>query len=361
MPSNLISSETVYSFEHYIESNDLTSLFTQIGTEIAQSQPENLIQHLIDYLSAEKKQTILFFCAPIQERARIAQTVAKLTGLPLLSPSVIVQNAYDSGDSAAFQAMGYINDGKLIPDELLNMLMKPILKETKKHGGLLFNFPLTRQQIMILKREKVYPDKLVFITTSNSKDMNIDCHTLNEFNILSEMVSNNYAKSIQRHFDVDVIDNLGLLPNNDVLDGSLLSNVLDFIYEKEFRTFSHPFKLFLCTSDNSKSMELKCESIGIRLASKHNLVLITAKTLIEYGIHNSMIQEVEGIEIEIDQLSSVKISELLHHRLLEKDARQKGFVVCGLPKNELDSKAFDILLYMFRSKNIQAMVTILRY
>jgi len=94
---------------------------------------------------------IIVLGAPGSGKGTMAKILSKQTNLPHISTGDILRETIAQGTEIGNQVSSYMNEGKLVPDELVINIMKARLKnEDAKNGAILDGFPRTIKQAKAL-------------------------------------------------------------------------------------------------------------------------------------------------------------------------------------------------------------------
>ena len=102
-------------------------------------------------MSRPRKTRLVFLGPPGAGKGTQAVNVAAELGVPHVSTGDILRAAVKAGTPLGLEAAGYMNTGKLVPDELVNrMVAERLAKPDCKPGFLLDGFPRTLVQGRVL-------------------------------------------------------------------------------------------------------------------------------------------------------------------------------------------------------------------
>ncbi len=91
--------------------------------------------------------SIVLFGPPGAGKGTQATAIMEKTGLPQVSTGDMLRAALSKGTELGLEAKGYMEAGKLVPDELILLLIEERLKEDDAKKGVLFDgFPRTIPQ-----------------------------------------------------------------------------------------------------------------------------------------------------------------------------------------------------------------------
>lgn len=97
--------------------------------------------------------SIVLFGPPGAGKGTQAVAIMKKTGLPQVSTGDMLRSALSKGTELGLEAKGYMEAGKLVPDELILSLIEERLKEDDAIEGVLFDgFPRTIPQAESLSK-----------------------------------------------------------------------------------------------------------------------------------------------------------------------------------------------------------------
>ncbi len=97
-----------------------------------------------------------------------AEILSKKLGIETISTGVMLRTAIREGTELGKLAAGYINDGKLVPDEVVVGIVKDRLSQDDcKKGFILDGFPRTTAQAEALAASGIEIDKVLLIDVSD--------------------------------------------------------------------------------------------------------------------------------------------------------------------------------------------------
>ena len=107
---------------------------------------------------------IIFLGAPGAGKGTKAEIVAKRLGIPTISTGAMIREAISSGTALGIKAKKFIEQGELVPDEVVIDIIKDRLaKSDCSKGFILDGFPRTVPQAVALDNMGVSLDKVVSI------------------------------------------------------------------------------------------------------------------------------------------------------------------------------------------------------
>ena len=107
---------------------------------------------------------IIFLGAPGAGKGTKAEIVAERLGIPTISTGAMIRAALKSGSEMGLQAKKFIEQGALVPDEVVIGIIKERLAESDcSKGFILDGFPRTVPQAEALDRMGISLDKVVSI------------------------------------------------------------------------------------------------------------------------------------------------------------------------------------------------------
>ena len=116
---------------------------------------------------------IIFFGAPGAGKGTQAEIVSKKLDIPTISTGNIIREAIKNGTEMGLSAKGYIDAGKLVPDEVVIGIIKDRLdKDDCKNGFILDGFPRTIPQAKALDEMGVKIDVVLNIEVSDDDIVN---------------------------------------------------------------------------------------------------------------------------------------------------------------------------------------------
>lgn len=113
---------------------------------------------------------IIFLGAPGAGKGTQAELVSKLLEIPTISTGVILREAIKDKTSLGISAQSYIENGQLVPDELvIKILTERIEQDDCKNGYILDGFPRTIKQAEALDSMGIEIDKVINIYVADEK------------------------------------------------------------------------------------------------------------------------------------------------------------------------------------------------
>ena len=113
---------------------------------------------------------IIFLGAPGAGKGTQAELVAAKAGIPTISTGVILREAIKNKTPLGVSAQSYIENGQLVPDELVIDILTARLKESDcKNGYILDGFPRTIAQAEALDKMNIIIDKVINIYVPDEK------------------------------------------------------------------------------------------------------------------------------------------------------------------------------------------------
>ena len=98
----------------------------------------------------------LMFGAPMAGKGTLANMLAEDYGLPTISMGDILRGSIARGDAEGVLAKSYMDQGKMVPNEVVCAMIKNRLAmDDAKDGFILDGFPRTPDQLEIFVNEKI--------------------------------------------------------------------------------------------------------------------------------------------------------------------------------------------------------------
>ncbi len=117
-----------------------------------------------------RKMKIIFLGAPGAGKGTQAELVAAKVGIPTISTGVILREAIKNKTPLGVSAQSYIENGQLVPDELVIDILTARLQESDcKNGYILDGFPRTIAQAEALDEMGIKIDKVINIYVPDGK------------------------------------------------------------------------------------------------------------------------------------------------------------------------------------------------
>lgn len=111
---------------------------------------------------------IIFLGAPGAGKGTQAEIVSDRLGIPTISTGAIIRGAIKDGTEMGLKAKKFIEQGKLLPDDIVIEIVKERLAESDCAGGyILDGFPRTVPQAEALDKMGIALDKVVSLEVSD--------------------------------------------------------------------------------------------------------------------------------------------------------------------------------------------------
>lgn len=105
---------------------------------------------------------MIFLGAPGAGKGTQAERISALLGIPTISTGAMIREAIKNGTEMGREAAAYTERGALLPDEVVNGIVKERLAEADcQNGWILDGFPRTIPQAEALKAMKIRVDAVV--------------------------------------------------------------------------------------------------------------------------------------------------------------------------------------------------------
>ena len=113
---------------------------------------------------------IIFLGAPGAGKGTQAEIVAEKLGIPTISTGAIIREALKSGTDMGLKAKKFIENGALVPDDVVIGIIKERLQKSDCGAGFILDgFPRTVPQAEALERMGITLDKIVSIEVPDEK------------------------------------------------------------------------------------------------------------------------------------------------------------------------------------------------
>ncbi len=113
---------------------------------------------------------LIFLGAPGAGKGTQAEIVSEKFGIPSVSTGNIIREALKSGTEMGLKAKSFIDDGKLVPDDVvIGIIKERLAKDDCKNGFILDGFPRTIPQAQALDTMGVIIDKVIDIEVSDER------------------------------------------------------------------------------------------------------------------------------------------------------------------------------------------------
>lgn len=111
---------------------------------------------------------LILLGAPGAGKGTQAEVISKKYSIPAISTGNIIREALNQGTTLGIQAKAYIDQGKLVPDDVANEIIRARLtQEDCKGGFILDGFPRTIPQAVALEEFGIDIDKVINIEISD--------------------------------------------------------------------------------------------------------------------------------------------------------------------------------------------------
>merc|ERR1711862_342899 len=119
----------------------------------------------------KKPLRIIIAGAPASGKGTQCQLIKDIYGLVLLSTGDMLRSAIKDGTDVGKEAKEYMDNGKLVPDELIINIVKERLQENdcKIQGWLLDGFPRTYAQAKALSSMGINPNCFLYLNVPDSQ------------------------------------------------------------------------------------------------------------------------------------------------------------------------------------------------
>ena len=112
---------------------------------------------------------IIFLGAPGAGKGTQAEIVSKHFGIPTISTGAIIRQSLKEGTPVGLAAKEYIDKGALVPDEVVNEIVRERLARPDcQDGFILDGFPRTVPQAEALDRMGIRPDYVISLEVDDS-------------------------------------------------------------------------------------------------------------------------------------------------------------------------------------------------
>lgn len=113
---------------------------------------------------------IILLGAPGAGKGTQAEILSEKFGIPTISTGAIIRKAVADGTEMGMKAKAFMDEGRLVPDEVVIGIIKDRLKESDCDGGFILDgFPRTVPQAKALDEMGVIIDKVVSIEVPDSR------------------------------------------------------------------------------------------------------------------------------------------------------------------------------------------------
>jgi len=113
---------------------------------------------------------MLIMGAPGSGKGTQAEILTELLGIPAISTGAMLRAAISKGTEIGKQAEMCINDGKLIPDDIMiNVVLERLSQKDCENGYILDGFPRTLAQAEAMTSAGIEIDKALMINVSDEK------------------------------------------------------------------------------------------------------------------------------------------------------------------------------------------------
>lgn len=111
---------------------------------------------------------VILLGAPGAGKGTQADKISEKFNIPAISTGYIIRHAIAEGTELGKLAKGYIDEGKLLPDDVVTeLLLERLKQEDCKNGFILDGYPRTLNQAKALDEKSIIIDKVVSIKVSD--------------------------------------------------------------------------------------------------------------------------------------------------------------------------------------------------
>ena len=111
---------------------------------------------------------IIFLGAPGAGKGTQAEMVAECVGIPTISTGAIIREAIRTGTEMGIAAKAYIDEGNLVPDDVvIGIVRERLAQDDCQNGYILDGFPRTVPQAEALDRMGIHIDVVLSIEVSD--------------------------------------------------------------------------------------------------------------------------------------------------------------------------------------------------
>lgn len=113
---------------------------------------------------------LIIVAAPGAGKGTQAEIISKHFDIPTISTGAILRHNIKEGTELGKLAQNYINDGKLVPDDIMiDIVRKRLTEDDCKNGFILDGFPRTLKQAEALDKSDIDIDKVLTIEVEDEK------------------------------------------------------------------------------------------------------------------------------------------------------------------------------------------------
>lgn len=107
---------------------------------------------------------LIFLGAPGAGKGTQAEVISEHLGIPTISTGNIIREALKNGTEMGLKAKSYMDEGKLVPDDIvIGIIKERLAKDDCKNGFILDGFPRTVPQAEALDQMGIVIDRVVDI------------------------------------------------------------------------------------------------------------------------------------------------------------------------------------------------------
>eukprot|EP01126_Amoeba_proteus_P056238 TRINITY_DN704_c0_g1_i2.p1 TRINITY_DN704_c0_g1~~TRINITY_DN704_c0_g1_i2.p1 ORF type:complete len:214 (+),score=62.45 TRINITY_DN704_c0_g1_i2:446-1087(+) len=117
----------------------------------------------------KKFQGVLIFGAPASGKGTQAESIVTKYGYSHLSTGDILREEVKAGTPLGLEAKGFMDNGALVPDEVIIKMIKNKLVAAKEKGWLLDGMPRTLAQAEALDKMGCVPDTMIVLDVPDSE------------------------------------------------------------------------------------------------------------------------------------------------------------------------------------------------
>eukprot|EP00163_Fabomonas_tropica_P009966 TRINITY_DN1990_c0_g1_i1.p1 TRINITY_DN1990_c0_g1~~TRINITY_DN1990_c0_g1_i1.p1 ORF type:complete len:501 (-),score=120.14 TRINITY_DN1990_c0_g1_i1:90-1592(-) len=349
----------------YVERHHIFELFESLVQELVVRQPTDPIKFLVDTLKNERPHKVILAGGPASGKGTQCQLLVKEFGFVHVSTGDLIREAIRQGTDLGKQAKEYSEKGHLVPDDLVNELLKNRLnqEDCQKKGWLLDGYPRTPHQASFLQENAFVADKFVLIELPDEvmiervSGRRLDPETNKTYHVkYNPPPPDVAARCIQRADDNEETIRLRLKVfhhNINILQGTY-SGILSKVDgqgtpEQIFKHISEYIRAGAPTRAPRRVARLAIlgpPSCGKStqtelIARRHHCVPISVDDLVLSALKSTgpLAKEVKAHFAAGRAVPDSVLIDLIQERVDKADCRERGWILDGFPQTVAQAKA----------------------
>ena len=145
--------------EQYLAEKKVPQLMEHMYRELILAMPQDPLEHLMKVLDNPMAPKVIISGPPAGGKGTQCELIAQKYGVVHISTGDLLREEVKKGTALGKQAHTFMSSGALVPDALINQMVKERLskEDVQKQGWLLDGFPRTRSQALSLQLSGIIP------------------------------------------------------------------------------------------------------------------------------------------------------------------------------------------------------------